>query len=105
MLLPPIDIPSFTGLTFKAFLLKSRLASRTQGRYGIGLDYLMRMPNGPYNGIYPSREDKLRQCVCLTVANFTVDIISLQSLFVEHINNDGLGSNIINRLKNIKNPK
>ena len=50
--LPTIVMPSFLGPNFEAFLLKFReLATRTQGRYGIGLDYLMRTSDGQYNAV------------------------------------------------------
>ena len=102
--LPTIDMPSFLGQNFEAFLLKFKeLATRIQGRYGIGLDYLMRTLDGQYNAVYFSREEKLRHCLRLSGAEIKADSISLHSLFVEHIGNDGPGSNIINRLKTSKN--
>ena len=102
--LPTIDVPSFLGKNFEAFLLKFKeLATRTQGRYGIGLDYLTRTSDGQYNAIYSSREEELRHCVCLSGPELKADSISLYSLFVEHIGNEGPGPNIINRFKTSKN--
>ena len=102
--LPTIVMPSILGPNFEAFLLKFReLATRMQGRYGIGLDYLMRTSDGQYNAVYSSRDEKLRHCARLIGPEFEADSILLYSLLVEHIGNEGPGSNIINRFKTTKN--
>ena len=63
----------------------------------------MRTLDGQYNAVYSSREEKLHHCICLSGVEFKADSISLYSLFVEHIGNEGPGSNIINRFKTSKN--
>ena len=79
--LPTIDVPSFIGQNFEAFSLKFKeLVARMWSGYGIGLNYLMITSNDQYNGIYTSREKKLRQCVHLSGSEFKANSISLYSL-------------------------
>ena len=52
---------------------------------------------------WPTRTDKLKNCILFRGASFTQDRETLYSLYVQYVNTDGIGSNIINKYIRSKN--
>ena len=103
--LPTMTVPKFTGTNYDEFITAfTTLANRQIGLNDLPLDYLMRDDDPqPYNGIYTSREAKMRACIIFRGDNFRVDRESLYSLFIEHIGTTGTGSSIVNKFKTNRN--
>ena len=103
--LPTMTVPKFTGTNYDEFMTAfTTLANRQIGLNNLPLDYIMReLEPSPYNGIFASREDKIRACILFRGDNFKVDRESLYSLFIEHIGTTGTGSSIINKFKTNRN--
>ena len=103
--LSAMTVPKFTGVNYDEFMTSfTTLANRQIGLNDLPLDYLMREQDpSPYNGIFSSREDKMRSCILFQGDNFKVDRESLYSLFIEHIGTTGTGSSIVNKFKTNRN--
>ena len=101
--LPTMKVPKLTATNYETFNTAfTAVATRTMGTHGTTLDYLMRTENGNYDSPWESRKIKLKMCTRLTGPNFTRDSEALYSLYLEHVGNEGHGSNIVKQFKTNK---
>ena len=102
--LPDIVVPKLTSTNYEVFNTAfSATVARTIGMNGIPLDYIMRETDGNYDSAWPTRGDKLKNCLSLTGAAYKNDNATLYSLYVQYVGTDGIGSNIINKYTANKN--
>ena len=101
--LPTMTVPKLTATNYETFNTAfTAVATRTMGTNGTTLDYLMRTDNGNYDSPWESRKSKLTMCTRLAGPNFRRDSEALYSLYLEHIGNEGHGSNIVKQFKTTK---
>ena len=101
--LPTMSVPKLTESNYETFNTAfTAVATRTMGTNGTTLDYLMRTTNGNYDTVWESRKSKLTMCTRLTGPNFRRDSEALYSLYLQHIGNEGHGSNIVKQFKTNK---
>ena len=102
--LPAMTVPKLTATNYDTFITSFRsLASRTPSSDGSTLDYLMREQTGNYDAAWPSRSERLKNCMRLRGPHFVKDRQSLYSLFIEHVGTEGYGSDIVNKFQASKN--
>ena len=96
--LPQMEVPKLTASNYEEFYTSFKsVASRTIGHNRIPLDYLMRGENGTYEQAWPTRLDKLKNCIVLSGPTFKEDNAALYSLFVQYIGTSGIGSNTVKK--------
>ena len=96
--LPEVVVPKLTATNYEIFNTAfTAVVTRTIGMNGLPLDYLMRETVGNYEVAWPTRTDKLKNCILFRGASFTQDRETLYSLYVQYVSTDGIGSNIINK--------
>ena len=102
--LPDVTVPKFDGKNYDDFIAQfNEIISRTYGDYGAPIDYLLRDVNGLYLSPWPTRAEKLRNCLSLNGPEFMADRKTLFSLFVQYIGTTGHGSNLVTKYKTNQN--
>ena len=102
--LPEITVPKFTSVNYEDFIQKfETVVSRAIGAHDVSIDYLLRETNGVYNYAWPSRKEKLRNCLALEGPYFNEDSKTLYQLYLQYIGTEGIGSNIVTKYKTSKN--
>lgn len=103
--LPDMTVPKLTATNFEQFNTAfSAVVRRQMSLSGASLSYLLRdNAVGNYDVLWPTREDKLHNCLRFDGPIFKDDSESLYSLVVQHIGSTGVGSNIVNQYKISKN--
>ena len=80
--------------------------SRQNSLAEISLDYLPRKEEFEnYEANWPTREEKLKNCIVLRISRYKSDTESLYSLLVEHIRTSGCGSDLVIKHKRHKDGK
>ena len=96
--LPEIAVPKLTATNYEIFNTAfTAVVARTIGMNSLPLDYIMRATIGNYDDAWPTRTDKLKNCILFTGASYIQDRETLYSLYVQYVGTDGVGSNIINK--------
>ena len=103
--LPEMEVPKLTPTTVEDWHTAfTTVIGKQTGLSGISLDYLLRSNSfGDYNLNWPTREEKLHNCISLTGQRFKTDSKSLDSLLVQHIGTCRCGSDSITKYKPSKN--
>ena len=102
--LPEVVVPKLIATNYEIFNTAfTAVVARTIGMNKLPLDYLMRETIGAYGDAWPTRTDKLKNCILFTGASFTQDRETLYSLYVQYVGTEGIGSNIINKYTRSKN--
>ena len=104
-----MEVPPLKEDNYEDFELAFSAAVRRQDSMhgSISLDYTLReLEHGNYNAPWPTREDKLHNCVEFVGQAFREDNETLYNLLVQYVGTDkGPGSNIVTRHKRSKNGK
>ena len=102
-----MEVPELKSDNFEEFELAFAAAVRRQDSMhgSIPLDYLLRdNATGNYNAAWPTREEKLANCIQFAGLAFRNDNETLYNLLVQHVGTEkGPGCNIIIRYKRTKN--
>ena len=96
--LPEIIVPKLTAMKYEIFnTVFTAVVARTIGMNAIPLDYVIRETIGNYGNAWPTRTDKLKNCILFNGASYLQDRETLYSLYVQYVGTEGVGSNIINK--------
>ena len=102
--LPEIVVPKLTTMNYEIFNTAfTAVVARTIGMNSIPLDYVIRETIGNYGDAWPTRTDKLKNCILFNGASYLQDRETLYSLYVQYVGTEGVGSNIINKHVRSKN--
>ena len=96
--LPEIVVPKLTATNYEIFNIAfTAVVARTIGMNLIPLDYVMRETIGNYGTAWPTRTEKLKNCILSTGASYLQDRETLYFLYVQYVGTEGVGLNIINK--------